>query len=99
MSAILRLPAVKNRTGLGRSTIYSLISRGDFPKPVLLGARAVGFLEHEIDAWISARVKQSRTEKVEVTVPEVHGDPIYGHRVTPWRSVWRPWTSNGPAFE
>ncbi len=74
MSAILRLPAVKTRTGLGRSTIYALISRGDFPKPVLLGTRAVGFLEHEIDAWISARVEQSRGKKV-VTLPDVHGDP------------------------
>jgi prophage regulatory protein len=74
MSVILRLPSVKNKTGLGRSTIYLLISRGDFPKPISLGARAVGFLEHEIDAWVSARVEQSRGKKVDVTSPAIHGD-------------------------
>jgi prophage regulatory protein len=74
LSAILRLPSVKNKTGLGRSTIYSLISRGDFPKPISLGARAVGFLEHEIDAWVSDRVERSRGKKAEVTSPAVRGD-------------------------
>ena len=74
MSAILRLPSVKNKTGLGRSTIYALISRGDFPKPISLGARAVGFLEHEIDAWVSARVEQSRGKQLEVTQAPGHGN-------------------------
>jgi prophage regulatory protein len=69
------LPSVKSKTGLGRSTIYVLISRGEFPKPISLGARAVGFLEHEIDAWVSARVEQSRGRKVEVAAPDVHVNP------------------------
>jgi prophage regulatory protein len=71
MNAILRLPAVKIKTGLGRSTIYSLISRGDFPKPISLGPRSIGFLEHEIDAWVSARVERSRGKKKEVTFPAI----------------------------
>src|ERR1700722_13849540 len=75
MSVFLRLPSVKSKTGLGRSTIYSLISRGDFPKPIALGARAVGFLEHEIDAWVSARVEQSRGKKAEVVLPAVQENP------------------------
>jgi prophage regulatory protein len=45
---ILRLPAVKTSTGLSRSTIYLRVSQGKFPKPVSLGARAVGWLENEI---------------------------------------------------
>lgn len=53
--AIERLPAVMARTGLGRSSIYAAIGRGDFPRPVKLSARAVGFVAHEIDAWIDAR--------------------------------------------
>jgi prophage regulatory protein len=73
MSAILRLPSVKNKTGLGRSTIYLLIAKGDFPKPISLGLRAVGFLENEIDAWIAGRVERSRAaEKTELTPPAVH---------------------------
>ena len=39
---ILRLPTVKARTGLSRSTIYHRVSCGTFPAPVPLGGRAVG---------------------------------------------------------
>jgi predicted DNA-binding transcriptional regulator AlpA len=41
--SILRLPAVKTRTGLSRSTIYLRVSQGTFPRPVSLGGRAVGW--------------------------------------------------------
>ncbi len=57
---ILRLPVVKARTGLSRSTIYLRISEGTFPNPVKLGARAVGWLEHEIEAWLAGQIEQSR---------------------------------------
>jgi prophage regulatory protein len=53
-TCILRLPTVKTRTGLSRSTIYLKISQGTFPKPVSLGARAVGWLESQLDEWLSA---------------------------------------------
>ena len=59
-NTILRLPAVKARTGLSRSTIYLRISEGTFPKPISLGARAVGWLESEIDSWLEQQIKQSR---------------------------------------
>ena len=59
-TSILRLPIVKARTGLSRSTIYQRVADGNFPKPVNLGARAVGWLEAEIDAWLSAQVERSR---------------------------------------
>lgn len=52
---IERLPAVIGRTGLGRSSIYAAIARGDFPQPVKLSARAVGFMSVEIDQWIAVR--------------------------------------------
>ena len=58
---VLRLPAVKARCGLSRSTIYQRVSDGNFPKPVNLGARAVGWLEAEIDAWLAAQVQRSRS--------------------------------------
>ena len=38
---LLRLPAVMEMTGLGRSTIYRMMSEGHFPKPLRLGQRAV----------------------------------------------------------
>lgn len=57
---ILRLPAVKARTGLSRSTIYLRLAEGGFPKPVSLGGRAVGWLESEIQDWLQRRIDASR---------------------------------------
>lgn len=59
-NAILRLPAVKNRTGLARSTIYLRVAQGMFPKPISLGGRAVGWVEAEIENWLSSQIEQSR---------------------------------------
>lgn len=57
---ILRLPAVRARTGLSRSTIYLRVAEGTFPKPVSLGARAVGWIESEIQQWLEQRIEASR---------------------------------------
>jgi prophage regulatory protein len=59
---VLRLPAVRARTGLSRSTIYLRISEGQFPKPISLGARAVGWVESEIDEWLKQRIESSRCD-------------------------------------
>ena len=53
----IRLKEVKQQISLGRTAIYEMIKAGEFPKPYPLGARAVGFLASEIDAWIDARIK------------------------------------------
>jgi len=60
MTNILRLPTVKARTGLSRSTIYLRISEGSLPKPVSLGGRAVGWIEAEVDDWLNQQIKASR---------------------------------------
>jgi prophage regulatory protein len=57
---ILRLPEVKQRTGLSRSSIYLRISNKEFPAPISLGGRAVGWLKEEIDGWLVTRVEESR---------------------------------------
>ena len=57
---MLRFPTVKARTSLSRSTIYLRISRGTFPAPVSLGGRAVGWIEAEVNAWLTARIAQRR---------------------------------------
>jgi prophage regulatory protein len=57
---ILRRKQVEARTGLSRSTIYLRIARGEFPAPVSLGARAVGWASDAIDEWIADRIAQSR---------------------------------------
>ncbi len=60
---ILRLPVTKSRTGLSKSSIYLRIANGEFPAPISLGGRAVGWLEHEIDDWLAEKVEQSRTSE------------------------------------
>jgi prophage regulatory protein len=57
---ILRRKQVEARTGLSRSTIYLRVSDGTFPKPVSLGARAVGWVESEISDWLASRIEASR---------------------------------------
>ena len=61
-NAILRLPQVKDLTGLSRSTIYLLIKQGKFRKPIQLGARSVGWLRSDIEEFISERIRASRPE-------------------------------------
>lgn len=58
---LLRLTEVQRRVPYSRSNLYLLIKRGAFPQPIDLGARAVAWLESEIDDWIATRIK-GRTE-------------------------------------
>jgi prophage regulatory protein len=53
---ILRRKQVEARTGLSRSTIYQRVADGTFPKPVKLGARAVGWVESEVQEFLRSRV-------------------------------------------
>ncbi len=57
----LRLPEVLARTGLSRSTIYVRLEQGRFPRPVSLGARAVGWIESEVEEWMRQRIEKSRS--------------------------------------
>lgn len=60
---ILRRKQVEARTGLSRSTIYERVKTGTFPAPVSIGAKAVGWIESEIDSWLTAQVEKSRKAK------------------------------------
>lgn len=56
---VLRKPAVKERIGINAdSTLYDLMATGHFPRPINLGARAVGWIESEVDAWIETRMAE-----------------------------------------
>lgn len=58
--AILRRPSVMAMTGLSCSTIYDMMAKGQFPRPVRIGVRAVGWVESEIADWIESRIAASR---------------------------------------
>ena len=61
---VLRMTDVRIKTGLCQSTIHELVNRSVFPKPFKLvpGGRAVGWLESQIDQWISDRKSASNQE-------------------------------------
>ncbi|WP_429259393.1 helix-turn-helix transcriptional regulator [Paraburkholderia sp. GAS334] len=52
---VLKRPAVEQVTGISRSLIYELVKAGTFPRPVKLTPNRVGWLEHEVFAWVQAR--------------------------------------------
>ncbi|WP_137820945.1 AlpA family phage regulatory protein [Pseudomonas sp. D(2018)] len=54
---IMRLPAVKEATGLGRTVIYDLMKEGRFPKARrIAGAHIVGWDSQEIEVWIAEQL-------------------------------------------
>ena len=55
---VLRRREVEARVGLKKSDLYARMAAGEFPRPIPLGARAVGWLEEEVDAWVTARVAE-----------------------------------------
>ncbi|MGO8830732.1 MAG: helix-turn-helix transcriptional regulator [Steroidobacteraceae bacterium] len=57
---ILRLPQVRARTGLCRTMIYQLEAQHQFPRRVKIGVRAVGWIEGEVQDWLTQRIERSR---------------------------------------
>ena len=52
----LRRQEVVRVTGIPTSTMYELIARGDFPRPVRLTPRLVGWDAEEILRWQKGRI-------------------------------------------
>jgi len=61
---ILRGPETDRKCGISRSQRYKLEAEGRFPARVRLTERSIGYLESELEAWISNRVRDSRGEAV-----------------------------------
>lgn len=59
MLRIIRLPDVKETTGLAKSTIYKKVAANEFPKPIPLGSKSVGWLESEVQKWIENKVSEA----------------------------------------
>lgn len=55
MNNLLRMQNVLEKTGLGRSTVYALIKKKDFPQSIKLGRRTVAWVEADIDHWINEK--------------------------------------------
>jgi prophage regulatory protein len=53
-SRLIRLPEVKSRVGLSRSSIYHRMNEGTFPRSRSLGAKCAVWVEAEIEEWINS---------------------------------------------
>jgi prophage regulatory protein len=53
----LRFDAVRERTGLSRTTIWRLERKGIFPPHRQISANAVAWREDEVEAWMLSRAK------------------------------------------
>ena len=62
MERIMRRPEVEQVSGLRRSTLYAWIAAGQFPAPVRLGARLVGWRLSDVQKWIDARAPKEARE-------------------------------------
>jgi prophage regulatory protein len=60
MNILIKLNSVKLMTGLSKSSIYAMMKKGVFPKSVLIGERAVAWVEAEIQQWIKHRISLSQ---------------------------------------
>ena len=55
----IRLNKVKEITSLSKSSIYRLISEGDFPKQIQIGKRSVVWVRSDISNWINQKLNIS----------------------------------------
>jgi prophage regulatory protein len=53
---IVRKKDLPKFTGLQRSAIDALITKGEFPAPIPLGERSVGWLASEVEDWQAKRI-------------------------------------------
>ncbi|MGL5843147.1 MAG: helix-turn-helix transcriptional regulator [Aeromonas hydrophila] len=56
---LLKRRQVEAATSLSRSTIYDMMSKGQFPKPVRLGAQRVAWRERDIIEWLEHQVSSA----------------------------------------
>lgn len=57
---ILRMAGVEQLVGLSRTAIYRLRRQGDFPRPIPLAGRTIGWRESDLRAWIQSRPSLKR---------------------------------------
>ena len=71
MKSFLRLPAVCDRTGKPKSTVYREIGEGLLPPPVRIGERASAWPDDEIDAVNLARLRGQNNDEIKQLVAEL----------------------------
>ena len=67
---IMRFPEVKSVTGCSGSSIYELMDKGEFPKNIPIHGRAKGWIESEVQRWVSERIEEAKKLRAEAEEKE-----------------------------
>ena len=59
MKQFYRRSALEDMLGISRSTIYRLMLDEEFPRPIKLGRRAVGWKSEDIDEWLLGQAEEA----------------------------------------
>lgn len=62
LDPLLREPARRAVTGVSRSAWYELMGKGEAPKPVAVGARAVAWRASDLEKWVGSRPQQGAAQ-------------------------------------
>jgi prophage regulatory protein len=65
---IVKQPSLLKQFSFSKSTLFAQIKQGLMPKAIPLGDRAVGYLQHELDAVLSARIAEQSNEQIKELV-------------------------------
>ena len=76
MERLLRLPEVRQVVGLKTTAIYDGIRKGNFPRSVLIGKRAVAWRASEISEWIGTRSAQGARTATQLADLSMAAEPF-----------------------
>ena len=62
MTEILRPKDICDRLRISRSTLYSWVAQGRFPRQVRYGVRAVGGRSDDVERWLNSRMPADESE-------------------------------------
>ncbi len=57
----IRIKEVIQKISLSQSTIYAMITKGEFPKPFELTPGRVAWIEEDVDAWLAQKAGRAPT--------------------------------------
>ena len=62
MQKLLTFEEVSERLTLGRSAIYAMVRRGEFPAPLKIGPRASRWPADVVENWLQDRAREAGHE-------------------------------------
>jgi len=66
--SLIRIKKVEEKTGLKKSMVYDLMSKGEFIKPIKIGERACAWISREVDAINAARIAGKSSDEIRALV-------------------------------